>query len=134
MNTQLNNALKPCPCCGCHNPKFTSDDFHHFRHTIKCQDCPLLAEFYSSTRDQAIAAWNRRANTPDSAAQGAMGEGYRFGKQDIQMTQFALSLLKNNPWPTSDTRWRMVETWLSDLSRLAQPSASTTVMQDEVSK
>jgi Lar family restriction alleviation protein len=53
--------LKPCPFCGCYGIKMDSDPTNPKRHTIKCEDCPGRAEFFSSDREQAIAAWNRRA-------------------------------------------------------------------------
>jgi hypothetical protein len=62
---QMSNELKPCPLCGCHGLKFTSDAANPKRHTIKCDDCPCGAEFYSSDRQQAIDAWNRRAPVSD---------------------------------------------------------------------
>jgi len=53
-------VLKPCPFCGCHGLGMTSDSANPKRHTIKCQDCPGRMEFFSSDRQQAIAAWNGR--------------------------------------------------------------------------
>ena len=64
-NTQaLEPELLPCPLCGCHGPKLKSDAADPRRHTIKCEDCPCRAEFFSSDREQAIAAWNKRASPP----------------------------------------------------------------------
>jgi Lar family restriction alleviation protein len=69
--------LLPCPFCGCHGIKFSTDPVHYHRHTIKCEDCPGRAEFFSSTREQAVEAWNRRtapapqATTTEQA--GAVG-------------------------------------------------------------
>lgn len=57
--------LKPCPFCGCHGvTMMSSRSGNPNRHTIKCEDCPGMADFHSSTVEQAIAAWNRRAASP----------------------------------------------------------------------
>jgi hypothetical protein len=62
MTTNGNfNKLLPCPFCGAHLPDMWSQTLDGVRHTIKCTECPGRAEFFSSRRDQAIAAWNRRA-------------------------------------------------------------------------
>jgi Lar family restriction alleviation protein len=57
------DALLPCPFCGCSAVTLKSYNDDPKRHKIKCEDCPGGADFYSSTREQAIAAWNRRAAT-----------------------------------------------------------------------
>lgn len=61
----MNEELKPCPFCGCHAVNvMTSKNKTPLRHTFKCEDCPGMMDFYSSTLDQAITAWNRRADAP----------------------------------------------------------------------
>lgn len=67
-NSSAPAELLPCAFCGCHGIKFESDPIHFRRHTIKCEDCPGRAEFFSSTREEAIEAWNRRV-PPDQPAQ-----------------------------------------------------------------
>lgn len=65
----------PCHHCGCHGP---ATEFNvggdSNRHTIKCDDCPARIECYSSTPEQAIAAWNRRA-APLALSDDAIPEG-----------------------------------------------------------
>lgn len=65
----MSAELKPCPFCGCHGIDFITHN--HQRHTIKCQDCPGRAEFFSSDSEQAVEAWNRRAAAPSADAQEA---------------------------------------------------------------
>jgi Lar family restriction alleviation protein len=60
----MSDELKPCPFCGCAGVSI-SLGFPHFK--IKCEDCPGRMEFFSSTRAQAIEAWNGRR----PAAEGA---------------------------------------------------------------
>ena len=55
-------GLNPCPFCGCQGiAMMSSRDGNPLRHTIKCEDCPGMADFHSSTAAQAVDAWNRRA-------------------------------------------------------------------------
>jgi hypothetical protein len=68
QGASIEAELLPCPFCGCAGLKASSCSPR--RHTIECEDCPCRAEFFSSTREQAITAWNRR--TP-AAAVGAGG-------------------------------------------------------------
>lgn len=68
----MSEKLKPCPFCGCHGVIMTSDEADPQRHTIICEDCPGMADFHSSTAEQAIAAWNRREL--ESASQPGGGE------------------------------------------------------------
>lgn len=62
--------LLPCPFCGAHHPVMVSDsdDKRGYRHTIKCTECPCRTEHYSSNKETAIAAWNRRATAPDATS------------------------------------------------------------------
>lgn len=64
----MSNELLPCPFCGCHGVTMASDPSNPKRHAIKCEDCPGMADFHSSTAEQAIAAWNRRP-TPEQSGE-----------------------------------------------------------------
>jgi Lar family restriction alleviation protein len=63
ISDQAAGELLPCPFCGC--SLFPSDlTGEGTRYTIKCQDCPGRMEFFSSDKEQAISAWNRRSTAP----------------------------------------------------------------------
>lgn len=66
----LEVELLPCPFCGAHLPEFTRCIAGSNRHRIKCTECPGRAEFFSSTAEQAVAAWNRRASQSDGTSGG----------------------------------------------------------------
>ena len=72
MNTPLNDALKPCPMCGglpTMNELILGKYWHLACGNVLHSACANSWE----SADAAIAAWNTRANTPESsAAQGAM--------------------------------------------------------------
>src|SRR6185312_14184018 len=55
--------LLPCPFCGCnlgmHDISGNSEG--RVKYTFKCPDCPARMEFRSSTLEEAVNAWNRRA-------------------------------------------------------------------------
>jgi Lar family restriction alleviation protein len=72
MSTERDeDKLLPCPFCGCHAVKFESySDGRHERERIKCEDCPGGMDFYSSTHQQAINAWNRRSTATTSSGDG----------------------------------------------------------------
>lgn len=59
---ELKDCLAPCPHCACQGQELVSNDILSYRYTIKCPDCPASAEYYSSTKEQAIAHWNRRSH------------------------------------------------------------------------
>lgn len=63
----MSDELKPCPFCGAHLPHMWSLTLDGKEHSIKCTECPGRAVFKSSTREQAIAAWNRRTDTDHPA-------------------------------------------------------------------
>ncbi|MCT9017130.1 Lar family restriction alleviation protein [Cupriavidus gilardii] len=71
--------LKPCPFCGCHAIVMRSNPLNDMEHTIKCEDCPGGAQFVSSTAEQAIAAWNRRATDGQRAG---VPEGWKLMPQE----------------------------------------------------
>lgn len=60
--------LLPCPHCGAHLPHLWSLTLEGNKHRINCTECPARVECRSSTREQAIDAWNRRAIAPPVAA------------------------------------------------------------------
>lgn len=129
MNTQLNDALKPCPFCNMQPPDDLSDTLyptgtywrelneegleglrHYFgRGQAKEGDgqCWTMhcttnmggcgAQISGDTREQAIAAWNTRANTQDSAAQGAMGDAQIY-ERFIDWSRTA-PMMKDNDHP-----------------------------------
>jgi hypothetical protein len=64
------NELKPCPHCGALHPEITSYVGQpRRRHQIKCTECPHVIQCFSSTLDQAKAAWDRRECADLAAAQ-----------------------------------------------------------------
>jgi hypothetical protein len=68
--------LLPCPCCGAHLPIL--ETISEKRHRINCTECPIRGEFFSSRREQAIAAWNRRASIPQAAAEPGDIKRYEY--------------------------------------------------------
>lgn len=60
--------LSPCPFCGAHLPHMWSLTLDGKEHSITCTECPGRAVFKSSSREQAIAAWNRRAAKAQESA------------------------------------------------------------------
>lgn len=53
-------GLKPCPFCNCMPVHGVECDIEGWPVKIKCPDCPCVMLFYSSNKQQAIEAWNRR--------------------------------------------------------------------------
>lgn len=55
--------LKPCPFCGGE----AKMNIHRFAglsnsYGVECKECMTQSSQFFATREQAIAAWNRRAN------------------------------------------------------------------------
>ena len=59
--------LKPCPCCGSSNGLYVLQKDEHGRWSVFCDICKtsLHNENHCDTRDDAISAWNRRADLID---------------------------------------------------------------------
>jgi Lar family restriction alleviation protein len=56
--------LKPCPFCGSNNVEYNREHISG-EHRVECGNCNLAVLFdVDLTDEQAIAAWNRRADTP----------------------------------------------------------------------
>lgn len=55
--------LKPCPCCGSSNGLYVLQDEKYGEWSVFCDMCKtsLHNENHCDTRDDAISAWNRRA-------------------------------------------------------------------------
>jgi Lar family restriction alleviation protein len=51
--------LKPCPFCGCKNINLI--DYHGGIVFVQCDDCCATFPHFD-TKEEAINAWNRRAN------------------------------------------------------------------------
>lgn len=88
--------LLPCPFCGCGAQRLESDPQDSRRHTIKCPDCPGRAEFFSSSTQQAIEAWNRR-----SALSAERAEVVRL-KDDLQFVERWANHHGQKPYMTAE--------------------------------
>lgn len=55
--------LKPCPCCGSSNGLYVLQEDEYGEWSVFCDMCKtsLHNENYCETRDEAVSAWNRRA-------------------------------------------------------------------------
>ena len=55
--------LKPCPCCGSSNGLYVLQEDEYGEWSVFCDMCKtsLHNENHCDTRDDAISAWNRRA-------------------------------------------------------------------------
>ena len=55
--------LKPCPCCGSSNGLYVLQEDKYGEWSVFCDMCKtsLHNENYCETRDEAVSAWNRRA-------------------------------------------------------------------------
>ena len=59
----IDQELKPCPCCGSSNGLYVLQDEKYGEWSVFCDICKtsLHNENHCDTRDDAISAWNRRA-------------------------------------------------------------------------
>ena len=55
--------LKPCPCCGSSNGLYVLQDEKYGEWSVFCDMCKTSFhnENHCDTREEAISAWNRRA-------------------------------------------------------------------------
>lgn len=55
--------LKPCPCCGSSNGLYVLQEDEYGEWSVFCDMCKtsLHNENHCETRDDAVSAWNRRA-------------------------------------------------------------------------
>lgn len=55
--------LKPCPCCGSSNGLYVLQDEKYGEWSVFCDMCKtsLHNEDHCDTREDAVSAWNRRA-------------------------------------------------------------------------
>ena len=145
--TPLNDALNPCPFCqDGGNPILVSHPSETFdmEHYVWCNRCDTTCTT-SAYPDQAIAAWNTRADTPESsAAQGAMTDPNIERNVDLLRSRSAVGIKKYGV--TTDKSGLTHEQWLKHLleelldganyiqAALAQPSDATAQQSDEVER
>jgi len=60
------SELKPCPFCGCNKIRFV-DWCNIEGGSYACVKCGISTE-YNQTQEQALVAWNTRAESPELAA------------------------------------------------------------------
>ena len=60
---RMSEELKPCPCCGSSNGLYVLQEDKYGEWSVFCDMCKtsLHNENYCETRDEAVSAWNRRA-------------------------------------------------------------------------
>lgn len=88
-DTDAVKPLLPCPFCGC---SIYSNDIATLevkRHTIKCPDCPCRMEYFSSTKAEAINAWNRRSTTAEQADAARNEERYQWLRRRAVMVDYS---------------------------------------------
>lgn len=73
----MDSKLKECPFCGASAPHTYSNVVNSKMHAIQCTECPGGITCTSSTFEQAVGAWNRRAGTPPVAAGSVDTEALR---------------------------------------------------------
>lgn len=63
----MSEELKPCPFCGAHATKYDEDSWRTATKHVLCTVCPASVG-PCDTYDEAIAAWNKRAQHAGEAA------------------------------------------------------------------
>ena len=60
---RMSEELKPCPCCGSSNGLYVLQEDEYGEWSVFCDMCKtsLHNENHCETRDDAVSAWNRRA-------------------------------------------------------------------------
>lgn len=79
---------------------------------VKCINCGIqLNDAGDPIRDyQALEKENKQLREG----------GWKPLKEDVQMANIALDALKNNPWPTPDIRWEVIEHWLKQIIKAGE--------------
>lgn len=44
-------------------------------------------------------------------------------EQDAKNAALVITMLRNNPWPTNDTRWQFIEIWADEIVKRMTPNA-----------
>lgn len=59
----MSEELKPCPCCGSSNGLYVLQDEKYGEWSVFCDMCKTSFhnENHCDTREEAVSAWNRRA-------------------------------------------------------------------------
>lgn len=60
----MSEKLEPCPFCGNDEVVIKEHKFHGLTNTygVECFDCRVQTYQFFDTKDEAVYAWNRRAN------------------------------------------------------------------------
>ena len=60
---RMSEELKPCPCCGSSNGLYVLQDEKYGEWSVFCDMCKTSFhnENHCDTREEAVSAWNRRA-------------------------------------------------------------------------
>lgn len=82
--------LKPCPCCGSSNGLYVLQEDEYGEWSVFCDMCKtsLHNENHCDTREEAISAWNRRAER--TCRQIVDGETASCSECGERMTSFSL--------------------------------------------
>jgi hypothetical protein len=109
MSTLDEPMPKSCPCCEglaivCAVLRDApTNGWEKVRHVVKCDEC-ALSTWEFKTREEAIEAWNRRANRWSA-----------FSDEELVIFDYYLDIeVENQP---SETRLKMVEELQVELSR-----------------
>lgn len=119
MTPQQANELLPCLHCDCHAVSIWTSPECATRHRIKCEDCPACVDCYSSTREQAIAAWNRRAPAP---TEPAVDRGLEAAAALVERKAAAYDAECGNTDPETGTREYPGDgaEWVMEMEELAE--------------
>lgn len=112
--------LLPCNCGGDAARNTPATYWIYGVHCTKCRN--EVCGFES--QKEADAAWNR-VTTPPSPVEGAQREavaGYPLRPADFAMASRALKMLRENPWPSGDPAWSIIEHWLEGIARASNPA------------
>lgn len=86
----MKSELKPCPFCGSEARLTYSTDNHRQPYvtcdTPKCPSCNPY-QWHYHTEEEAIEAWNRRADDPEEAYNRGYSRGYANAKDDDEVAR-----------------------------------------------